>query len=196
MNPLLEKLGVSSELQAFFKSTDCVFDFGDSFEHFGPGFHKVPTTQNVWRTAGETVTNVIISHSAMECLAYLTLNRHRFQLLSALGCVALGNYPYELQLEWVRRTFYRRKFTLVFSNDLVGRVMDIKVMTGLRNKPTRLWLSGDSVIARYHERTLSFAQANLSLHSFEKAFSIRSGIRTRKPLHHLTFLDELTYDHK
>ena len=61
MTNILEELGVSGELQALFNTPDCVFDFGDAYEHFGKGFHKVPTTQNIWHAARDAVGRVVRS---------------------------------------------------------------------------------------------------------------------------------------
>jgi hypothetical protein len=192
MTDILEELGVPGELQALFNTPDCVFDFGDSYEHFSIGFHRVPTTQNIWHAARDAVTDVIITHSAMEALAYLTLNRHLYQTIDRLACVAIGNYPHNLQTGWIRETFRRQKITLVFGNCILGTLADIRVAAGLRSLPVTMRLSAGMIQVECKGLSHRFDQEALSLHTFEKAFGIRFGIRTKKPKNHLTYLDELT----
>lgn len=187
----MAKLGVPAELQALFNSPDCLFDFGDSTEHFGAGFHRVPTSQNVWRVAGDAVTEIVITHSAMEGLAYITLNRHLHKGLENMAFVAIGNYPHTLQMGWLRENFRKRKFTLVFSNCILGTLADIRVVTGLRKLPVRMHLQQNSIglVCKGCYRVIE--QSSLSLYVFEKTFGIRSGIKTSKPKNHLTYLDQL-----
>jgi hypothetical protein len=192
MTNILEELGVPGELQALFNTPDCIFDFGDSYEHFGKDFHKVPTTQNIWHVARDAVTDVIVTHSAMEALAYVTLNRHLYRTIDGVACVAIGNYPHNLQTRWIRETFRRRKITLVFGNCILGILADIKVATGLRALPVKMHLSEGMIQIECKGTSHGFDQDTLSLHVFEKAFGIRCGIRTRKPKKYITYLDELT----
>ena len=187
----MAELGVPAELQALFNSPNCIFDFGDVTEHFGAGFHKVPTSQNVWRAAGDAVRELIITHSAMEGLAYITFNRHLHKAPENMAFVAIGNYPHALQMDWIRENFRKRKITLVFSNCILGTLADIKVVSGLRKLPVRMRLQENSILLDCNGVRRTFEQDLLSLHVFEKAFAIRSGIRTCKPKNHLTYLYQL-----
>lgn len=191
MNKLLTELGVPNDLQALFNNSDCLFDFGDGQEHFGPGFHRVPTSQNVWRAAGDFVTDVVITHSAMEAIAYITLNRYLHASLDNIAFVAIGNYPHALQTGWIRDTFTKRKITLVFGNCLLGVVADLRVVAGLRLLPLRMRLEDNFIGLECKGHTHSIEQGSLSLYLFEKVFGIRSGIKTSKPKNHLTYLDQL-----
>lgn len=191
MNSLLTELGVPPELQALFNNTDCLFDFGDSHEHFGQGFHRVPTSQNVWRASRDCVTEVIITHSAMEAVAYITLNSYSHSVIENIGFIAIGNYPHALQTGWIRDTFKKRKITLVFGNCLLGILADIRVVAGLRSLQLRMTLDGNCIKLESKGLTHSIEQGSLSLYLFEKAFGIRSGIKTSKPKNHLTYLDQL-----
>ena len=191
MNRLLTELGVPQDLQALFNNTDCLFEFGDAQEHFGRGFHRVPTSQNVWRAAPDHVTDVIVTHSAMEAIAYITLNRFLHPIIENIAFIALGNFPHSLQMNWIRETFKKRKITLVFGNCLLGTLTDIRVVAGLRLLPLRMELRGNSIVLQCKRLTYAVQQEKLSVHVFEKAFGIRSGIRTSKPKNHLTYLDQL-----
>lgn len=191
MNRLLTELGVPNDLQALFNNSDCLFDFGDSHEHFGEGFHRIPTSQNVWRMSRDSATDVVITHSAMEAIAYITLNRYLHPSLDNIAFVALGNYPHAMQMNWIRETFKKRKITLVFGNCILGILADIRVVAGLRSLPLRMQIDGNCIRLQCKDRTHKIDQSALSLYLFENAFGIRSGIKTSKPKEHLTYLDQL-----
>ena len=191
MNSLLQELGVPSELQALFNTTDCIFDFGDGYEHFTKDFHRVPTSQNLWRAVPDAVTDVVITHSAMEAIAFMTFNRHLFTAARQVAFAAIGNFPHGLQTGWIRENFRKRKITLVFGNCVLGVTADIKVSAGIRLVPVKIFHEQRTIIIECKGLTRAFEQDTLSLSLFEKAFGIRSGIRTSKPKNHLTYLDQL-----
>lgn len=191
MNEILTGLGVPAELQALFNHSECLFDFGDGYEHFGKGFHRVPTSQNAWRCSPDCVTDVIITHSAMEAIAYITLNRHLHSSLSNIAFIAIGNYPHALQTDWIRNTFKKRKITLVFSSCILGVLADIRLVAGLQLLPVKMQLAGRCIKLQCKGITCFLEQDSISLHKFEKTFGIRSGMKTSKPKNYLTYLDQL-----
>jgi len=188
---ILDRLGIPLEIQAFFSSDNLVFDFGDSFEHFNYGLHLVPTTQYLWHSDSDVVTDVLLTHSVMEAMAYLTLNRQHHRALDNIACIAIGNYPHSLQAKWLRSKFRKQKIVFAFGNDLLGKAMDIRMMTGLRGITAPMRFENSHVVIECKGFTHNFAEEELSLHRFEKAFGFRSGFRTRKPARHLTFLQQL-----
>jgi hypothetical protein len=196
MHPFLTELGVSQELQAYFDIGELRFDYGDDQEMFGPGFHLVPVTADLWLAGNYPATELIITSSAMEAIAYMVLNAWRHPAGAVLSFIALGNRPHPQQLRWIRDYCQKRKITLVFSNDLTGRLADIVVASGIRNKTVRLRWEKNAVQASLNGAVFQFAPESLSLNAFEKAASVRTGIRTRKPLHHYSFLEQLRYDNK
>jgi hypothetical protein len=189
---LLQELGVPWELQALFNSTDCVFDFGDGYEHFRKDFHHVPTSQNVWRAVPDVVKDVVITHSAMKAIAFMHFNRHLFTGIEQVAFAAIGNFPHSLQTGWIRHNFRKRKITLAFGNYILGVIADIKVSAGRRLMPVKLCHEHRNIIIECKSLKKSFEQDTLSLSVFEKEFGIRSGIRTSKPQKNLTYLDQLT----
>lgn len=195
MNVLLTRLGVPPEIQAFFDVADeLFFDYGDAYEHYGDGFHKIPTTQNLWLAGSAAASNVIITYSAMEAIAFITLNRHRYPRLEQLAFIAIGNRLHTEQSNWIRQNFPKRKVTLVFGKDLVGYITDIKLSAAIKNIPIRI-IYKDTEIHIYRDKCLHvFNQEQISLHLFQEAFGIRPRFRTGKPVQTLTFLDQLKYD--
>ncbi|WP_345952944.1 hypothetical protein [Mucilaginibacter sp. PAMB04168] len=192
MNDHLTRLGVPEALQAWFNCRhEMVFDYGGAREIFTTGFHKVPTTANLWLGGNRSASEVVITHSAMEAIAFLTLHADHYPRRDTLSFIATGNLPGMAQLQWIRQNFKKRKFTLVFGNDLLGALTDIKVAAGLKGHGTSLLLSGDAVHIQMKTQVRILAVQQVSLYAFEKAFGLRIGIRTQKPPAASTFLDQL-----
>ncbi|QEM13755.1 MULTISPECIES: hypothetical protein [Mucilaginibacter] len=192
---MLTRLGVPPELQAFFNIDDDLdFDYCDAYEHCGEGFHKIPTTQNLWVAGNNTASTVIITYSVMEAIAFLTLHRHRYPRLEQLAVVAIGNRFYKEQANWIRENFRGRKFVLVFGKDLIGHLTDIKLTAGIKNLNIRIFHSENQILIYRGNLFRAFDQERISLHAFQEAFSIRPRFRTGKPVQSLTFLDQLKHD--
>ncbi|MFD1257739.1 hypothetical protein ACFQ3S_13100 [Mucilaginibacter terrae] len=195
MNTLLTRLGIPLEIQAFFNvAADLSFNYGDQVERYDAGFHIVPSTQNLWVAGTPSATHLIITYSVMEEMAFITFNRHRFPRLEQLAFIATGNKLHAEQANWIRESFTGRKVILVFGKDLVGHLTDIKLTAVIKNIPIRI-LYKDTEIHIYRHNCLKvFDQEQVSLHAFQEAFSIRPRFRTGKPVHSLTFLDQLKHD--
>jgi hypothetical protein len=195
MNVLLTRLGVQPEIQAFFNASDDLsFNYGDLAEHYGDGYHKVPTTQNLWLAGDETAYDVIVTYSAMEAIAFIAINRQRYPKLEQLSFIAIGNKLQAEQASWISRNFRKRKFTLVFGNDPLGHITDIKLAASITGIAIRIFHSNNKVDIYCKKQFRVFDEDKISLNAFQSAFGIRTRIRTRKPLKSLTFLDQLEHD--
>ena len=194
MNDYLTRLGVPPKIQQFFAVGEPIFDFGHETEYFSDTIHRLPATSNLWMAGNQFARQVIITFSAMEAIAFLTLNQFTYQNFNDLLFIATGTRISKGQLNWIRLNLKGREFTMAFGNDLIGRITDIKVATAIRNKAVRLIFQEGNVIAWLKEKKSVFEEDTLSLHAFEATFGIRTMIRTCKPLHQLTFLDELKYE--
>ena len=81
---------VPAEVQALFNIHELLFTYGDNFEHFDTGFHRVPTTQNIWLAGKDLSREVVITSTAMEAIAYLSVNLYRYPDLNALSFIAVA----------------------------------------------------------------------------------------------------------
>ncbi|OKS88169.1 hypothetical protein [Mucilaginibacter polytrichastri] len=195
MNRILTGLGIPLEVQAFFNiAADLSFCYGDQYEHYDERFHIVPATTNLWFAGTQNATHLIITHSVMEAMAFITLNRHRYPRLEQLAFVAIGNRLHVEQGDWIRQTFPGRKVTLVFGKDLVGHITDIKLVAVIKNIPIRIFYKAAEIHIYRDDSSRIFKQEHISLHAFQEAFGIRPRFRTGKPVNSLTFLDQLKYD--
>lgn len=194
MNAYLTKLGVPLKIQQFFAVEEPIFDFGNDSEYFSETIYRVPVTNNLWIAGDQFARQVIITFSAMEAVAFLTLNQANYPNYTELLFIATGARISNSQLKWIKLNLKGREFTLAFGNELTGRITDIKVAAAIRSKTVKLAFQEGNVIAWLKEKKIVFDDDKLSLHAFETAFGVRTMIRTCKPLNQLTFLDELKYD--
>jgi hypothetical protein len=192
---ILTKLGISPEIQAFFNPPDTLFfNYGDQQEHYGESFHTVPSTQNLWVAGTQQATHIIITYSVMEAMSFISLNRHQYPKMEQLAFIAIGNRLYARQADWISQHFQGRKFTLVFGKDLLGHITDIKLTAGIKNIAIKIFHSRNEVMIYRDNMLHVFNNEQISLHAFQEAFSIRPRFRTSKPVHSLTFLDQLKND--
>lgn len=196
MNALLTALGVPAVIQEFFDAGELLFDYGGHFEHYGMGFHRVPTTPHLWLAGNALTREVVIVPAAMEAIAYLTLNLHRYHDLDQLSLIAIGNVPCNGQLRWIRTRFPKRKYTLVFANELLGRLNDIRVAAGLKGKMVRFFNTTAGMQIEFNRVVYQLGTDEISLNRFEKVAALRTGCRTVKPKTFNSFLEQLKYDAK
>jgi hypothetical protein len=192
MNNYLTRIGIPPDIQTFFNAGhELSFNYGDDHEHFAEGFHKIPTTRNLWVAGNETAAEVIISHSAMEAMAFLTVNRIRYPRPEHLLFISIGNRLQPEQTDWIRQHYRRRKFTLIFGSDLVGHLTDIKVTAAIKELQIHFVHKGQQVTIFLQEKFQVFEDEKISLHQFRVAFGIRANIYTRKPSKASSFLTQL-----
>lgn len=192
MNVLLSRLGIPPEVQDFFQvgDDDLVFHYGDSSEHFGEGFHKLPVTKNLWLAGLETAAKVVVTYSAMEAIAFAAINRHRYSL-ERLAFIAIGSRLQKEQVTWLRHHFPNRTFILAFGKDLIGQITAIKLAAGVRNIPLQIYYAGNQVSIYSGEKLLLVNQELVSLHLFQEKFGVRPRFRTALPASADSFLVQL-----
>jgi len=194
MSALLEKLGVPKNVRLFFRPSYRVlpdgslqFPFGGQHEHFSSNFHRVPVTAYPW-TAGHGPLH-FIAFSAMECIAYLSINAHRYHDYSVLQFTATGITP---QVPRLNTGF---KTCLLTGSDLLGRLNAIRFAASLRNKHIAIrYLSKEKYLFCHNGRKIILREPLVSLSAVEKGLGIRTGIRTAAPGHYHTFLEQLKHN--
>ncbi len=185
---IFNKLGVPRNVRLFFEpyyhvlpDGSICFPFGDEAEHFNGLYHFVPSTVVNWMAGDGPL--LFISYSAMEALAFLSVHHHAYPDFKQLRFIAIGNYLTGFSLTG-------RKISMLFGNDILGRLTDIKVSLLLRNKDASLFYHGDE---SFEINGHQFEAERLSLNTFETACGVRSGIRTIKARGFNTFLEQLKY---
>lgn len=189
---ILRKLGVPTDARLFFapycecKGNNLVFRCGNNEpELFGPDGHRVPRAECYWRAGNEFGRQVVICSSAMEAIAFLSLNEHRFNLDDLLF-ISVGPCPLR---ELLKGRF--KDAALIFGRDVLGRLWDIKAAALLNCEDVRLWFLDDRFLVHWRGKVYEFEEAKLSLNAFERASGARSGCRTYKAKGFNTFLEQL-----
>ena len=202
MHPFLTRLGVRPEIQTYFRPFyradnfgNLIFPYGDAGEHFGFAFHRLPLTDDCWLAGNlhfPQVRRVILSASALDAVSWLNKKYHSFAATQNLFFVALGAGISDGQLSWIRRNFSGKKIQLIFGNDLLGRLADLKVAAALLGRPLSLYMDGEEkILVQFRSRNFCFSQETFSLSAFERAAGVRFGVPASKPLKYNSYFEEL-----
>jgi len=202
MHPYFTRLGVRPEVQRFFRpfyDVDDIgnlqFAYGEDWEHFGFAFHKVPVTDQLWLAGNlqlSQVRLVVLSASALEAVAWLNKKLPRFPQMENVLFASLGAGISDGQLLWIKEHLAGKQYHLLFGNDLLGRIADLKLAAAIRGWPLSAFLAEkEEVIVEFRSRQFSFVQENFSLFAFEKSAGVRFGMATDKPKSLNTYFAEL-----
>lgn len=172
-----------------------VFNFGATAkEYWSAAMHRVPATHEIWLANAaypNLITDLYIGYSAADLLCFTSqrpqgLSRHPEQRAYA----ALGLLPTAQQVNRLKTLFPIARWHLLFTPDLLGKVADASIAAWFKANRVSFRLTGNRLTARYRDRLLQFEPDSFSLHRFELATGMRSGIRTYKPPRgYLSFID-------
>jgi hypothetical protein len=196
MKGLLTAMGVPDSIRVFFAADKLIFNYGSEWESFGENFHFVPVTSGLWTAGSQMGSELLITPSAMEAVAYLSLNVYRYPDLHKLCFIALGNLPQQSQLNYLFRHFRKMKWTLLFGCGPLGALADIRVAAARLNRQVLFNLDGKGVRVSCNGTDHLIALDKLSLSAFEKISGMRSLAATRKPKYFVNYLEQLLYDPK
>ncbi|RYX87065.1 hypothetical protein EON73_02130 [bacterium] len=188
----LTRLGILNEVQALFQNTFNVddnfggisFDYGDDeIEHYSFAFHKVPSIPTFWKagvTDNNIITDVVISSSAMNAIAYMSYKFKFYSKTANIMFLSTGSRLYDSHLDLIK-SLKKKRITMIFNDDFFGKVTDIKVAAALLNQPIKFTVEQDNIIVSFKEKDITFDSLNLSLNTFRKAFNVRiPKLRTQK----------------
>lgn len=202
MHPYLTRLGIRPEVQRYFRPFfradefgNLIFPYGDDREHFGFAFHRVPITDECWLAGNlhyAQVRLVILSASALDAVSWLNKKYYSIPFAQNLLFISLGAGISEAQLYWLKEELKGKKYQFIFTNDLLGRMADLKVAAAIRGWRTSVYVAADEKIAvSFRAANFLFSQGAFSLSAFEQAAGVRFGIPAIKPKLHISFFDEL-----
>jgi len=200
--------GIKTEVLDFFYpyfervGNRLIFNYSQSTtEYWTPERHCIPSTSDVWLAGApfpNMVTELYISYSAADLMCFMSQRHHLFLGNQANAAfAALGLLPNIGQFRLLKSQFPNARYHLVFHADLLGSVADTLLAVWLNNLAVSFGLTEDRLIASYRNRKLFFDPYTFSLHRFELASGMRSGLRTHKPPRGiLSFIDlQLTQLH-
>jgi len=190
MSFLLAKIGVPLDLQQYlaeYLSEDngsLYFNYGDTDEVFSERCHQIPSTSRLW-VAGtswkEITKTVIVSYSAIECIASLTLNRHRLGRLEDVSLVATGLKPSFSHAQTINSFFPDSQIVMAFGKDLFGSLADITIATGILRIPVIFAMEqSGAIIINCRSQRYSMPCHKVSLSNFQRTVKSRLNTRTLK----------------
>ncbi|MDP9079956.1 MAG: hypothetical protein M3O71_21225 [Bacteroidota bacterium] len=199
MRSFLEGLEINQKVQSFFKKhlvqtcEDAVFKQYNYFEHVSHDFHRIPLTEATWQAGNpELASDIVICGSAMDAIAWLHFNQHKFKTLDSIFFIATGAIPTNIFAAPLQK-HTSKKIHLLYSNDPLGAICDIKTASFIRNTPVKILAEKEKFIVTFRAKT--FVLEQLSLHVLEKAARFHFNIRTHKPKKHNTFYEQLKHRH-
>lgn len=154
-------------------------------EYWSDAMHRIPASQEMWlanATYPDLITDLYIGCSAADLVCFTSqrpqgLLKHPEQLAYA----ALGLLPNTQQVNHLKALFPFARWHLLFTPDLLGKIADASIAAWLKTNRVSFRLSADRITARYRDRLFQFEPDSFSLHRFELATGMRSGVRTHKP---------------
>jgi hypothetical protein len=201
MHPFLTRLGVRPEVQRFFQpyyhadaAGNLLFRYGDDLEHYGFAFHRIPATQQFWIAGNSNfamIRQVFICASALEAIACLTICFSRFNHLDNLLFISTGLRPCTHQIQWLHSNLSGKKFSLVFSRDILGRICDLKIAAGISRIPVAVFISDDVVHVSFRHKNYVFSTNDFSLSALEKKSGYRFNMSAQKPPAYDSFFEQL-----
>lgn len=188
MNAYLTKLGIRPELQEWlapYFTNDAghlCFDYQTGIEVYGLAFHRVPLTGGSWKAGAENlISQTVICSSAMEAIAWL--NCHTVNL-DHLLLVATGS---KISLPSLTKS----KYLLVFGNDTLGNICDLKVAAILSGHPVQIAIEDNTVYITFRHRRFCLPADTFSLSAFQRLSGYRFNVKTSKPRQHSSWLNQL-----
>src|ERR1700744_1744799 len=201
MHPYLTRLNILAEVQDFFSpfhDTDgrgnLCFNYGNDTEIYGLAYHRVPATSQCWIAGPRNfalVRQVIICSSAMEAFAWLTCHINAYRSLDYLLFIATGSRITHEKLTWVRNELPGHKYGLLFGNDLLGKICDLKAAAALHGLAVKISGEQNGLSIHFRYRCFRMDHQLFSLNAFSRLSGFRFGVQTLKPAHYCNWLDQL-----
>jgi len=200
MHPFLTKLGIRPEVQEFFSpyySSDSdgnlVFPYRRYAETYGMAFHQVPASEFYWLAGSDLALarEILICGSAMEAVAWLHIHYRAYNSTDSLLFLSTGTRPCGEQLYGLKKGIKGKRISLLFGNDLLGRLCDLKTAAAMCNQPAAVFLDNESVAVTFRSKSYLSSRELFSLSAFEKQSAYRFHVRTLKPKTANTWLDLL-----
>jgi hypothetical protein len=193
------RLGIHPNIQSFFEpyyhsdsKVNLCFNYGDDLETYGLAFHRVPLTPDCW-IAGDwqIARQVIVCSSAMEAVAWLNCNSGYHPNPRTLLFIATGSQLNTEKLQLFREQRPQRKYGLLFSDDLLGRICDLKAAAALAGYPADVSVLNNNIHVVFRSRSFQIDCETFSLNAFGRLSGFRFNLPTLKPKGFISWLSQL-----
>ena len=192
----LERLNIHPDIQSFFRpylsiqNETLLFPYENEYEHAGPQLHRVPITESHWQAGTAQIAgDLIISHSALDTIAWLHQNRHRYLNFDSLYFLAIGAAPTITHAEIIKQYTPAKKLHFLFNNDPSGALCDLRLAAHVRNQPLNIRFDNHQYQIQF--RNKHYQLAYLSLSALEKVSQYSFRIRTHKSKNNTNYHEQL-----
>ena len=134
---------------------------------------------------------IIICSSAMEAISWLDCNFAGLTGTANLLFAATGNNLAAGQIIRLIKLFPCQRHALLFANDLIGNVWDLKVAATLCGYPVSICSSGEFLYINFRNRPFQMPCDAFSLSKFERLCGYRFKVKTLKPRKDVSWLSLL-----
>jgi len=197
----LERLDIHPKVRSFFQpflhkitNKEVIINYHDSIEHATANFRRIPITENHWIAGNMNIASqILISSSAMDAIAWLNQNHTRYQNLNDLSFISLGACPTSTHAATIQQHTPHKKIHFLFGNDPTGALCDIKLASYIRNQPLKITYLNHQYHILFQYKT--YILHHLSLSALEKQSRHHFHIRTHKPKKHGTYYQQLRQYH-
>lgn len=204
MSTALRLLGIDDEVQEIFNKDYLIDDKGNVVFHYlegknevyGIGKHIIPKLSMPWishRHPLESIRDVYLFESAIEALCFTQCNlkkgdKRNFEFALFLS---FGRMTFPQATDWICENVSNKNFYFVFSNTLLGRVMDCRIAARLALKTVRIQHYDETVFVEYLHDQYRFNEDAFTLDAFKKetGFALRNARTIKPPKPYRTFKD-------
>lgn len=125
------------------------------------------------------ISHVVFCIGAEDAQAFVSRYRSSFPDLGRLLFIYVGNIPDRRVITGLALQIKYRKVIMVMPDDLLGRVMAIKIAIWLKQKDVKISYRNDGFVeVLYNRKAYLFHENKISLSAFEKAVGLRLKIRS------------------
>lgn len=169
-----------------------VFDYstGQS-EYFGLEFHTIPTSGGHWASKSiepNLIREIFVCRSAMEAIAFLHFNAHRYHRQDGLLFLAISpRYVYPVELSTLGQSV---KVNLLFGTDVLDVLRCIKFCLDFKAIKVCFYLEDELIQCIMADKTVSIHQKRISVRKFFSLSRVRPFFRQYKPKTYTSFLNQ------
>jgi len=156
-----------------------------AFESWTLRSHRIPVTHEIWLAGAaypNLITDLYIGYSAAELVCFASQHTHdTLRQPEHQAFASLGLLPEDKQVQFLKTLFPYARWHLVFHADLLGKIADAAIAAWYKCYPVSFRINDSRISIKFRGKAFYFDSSTFSLHRFEVATGLRSGIRTHKP---------------
>ncbi len=130
-------------------------------------------------------------YSTWDILCFCQFHQHLLKNPGSNIFTAIGFNPCSNSIQSFKKQFPNASTITVFDNNLLGKVLDCKVLLSFLGKNLSFKIQNDKIVFIYNARVFSVSEQLFSLHHFRSLTGFRYKLRTIKPKGAISFSELL-----